>query len=81
MSVRVRLYGAPGCHLCADARALLEEERGRLGFELEEVDISADPALERAYRVRIPVVEVAGREAFVYRVDRLELARLVAAAS
>jgi glutaredoxin len=78
VSVAVTLYGAPGCHLCAEARALLEAERERLGFELREVDISADPALERAYRARIPVVEVGGREAFQYRVDLLQLARLLA---
>jgi glutaredoxin len=77
MTVGVRLYGAPGCHLCEEARRLLEEERERFGFRLEEVDISTDPGLERAYRERIPVVEVAGREAFQYRVDRLELARLL----
>jgi glutaredoxin len=80
MSVIVTLYGAPGCHLCEQARVLLEDEQPGLGFELREVDISADHDLERRYRERIPVVEVGGREAFQYHVEPLELARLVAAA-
>jgi hypothetical protein len=37
-----------------------------VGFELEEVDITGDPELERAYRERIPVVEIDGEEAFTY---------------
>jgi glutaredoxin len=77
----VTLYGAPGCHLCEQARQLLEELRTALGFRLAEVDISADAALERTYRERIPVIAVAGREAFQYRVDPIELIRLVAAAA
>jgi glutaredoxin len=81
MTLTVTLYGAPGCHLCEQARELLEAERERLGFELEDVDISADPDLERAYRIRIPVVCVNGREAFEYHVDPLELARALAGAA
>ena len=38
------------------------------------VDISGDPELESAYREQIPVVFVAGRKAFKYRVEPLELA-------
>jgi glutaredoxin len=81
MSVAVVLYGAPGCHLCDVAKDLLERQRELLGFQLEVVDISGDPELESAYRAQIPVVFVAGRKAFKYRVEPLELARRVAAAS
>ena len=35
-------------------------------FELEEIDITGDPELERRYRERIPVVEIDGVEAFTY---------------
>jgi glutaredoxin len=81
MSVAVTLYGAPGCHLCDEAKRLLDEQAARLGFAVEVVDISGDPALEARYREQIPVVYVAGRKAFKYRVDRDELARRVSAAS
>ena len=40
--------------------------RAEVPFELEEIDITGDPELERAYRERIPVVAVDGEEAFTY---------------
>ncbi len=81
MSVAVVLYGAPGCHLCDEAKDVLERQRELLGFRLEVVDISGDAELESAYREQIPVVFVSGRKAFKYRVEPLELARRVATAS
>jgi glutaredoxin-like protein DUF836 len=40
-----------------------------VAFELEEVDITADPELESRYREWLPVVEIDGERAFVYYVD------------
>ena len=54
-------------------RRRLEEVRAELPFELEEVDITGVPELEHAYREWLPVVEIDGRRAFVYRVDVDEL--------
>ena len=45
---------------------MLEQVRAEIPFELEEVDIAGDAELERRYRERIPVVLVAGEEAFTY---------------
>ena len=81
MSVQVVVYGAPRCHLCDEANALLRRERGRLVFDLVEVDISGDPELEAAYREQIPVVTVDGRKAFKYRVEPVELERRVRSAT
>jgi glutaredoxin len=50
--VSVVLLGRPGCHLCDDARAILQ----RLGQPFEEVDIESDEALLRRWLERIPVV-------------------------
>lgn len=63
---RVTLYHAAGCHLCESARRVLAKVRAEHPFDLEEVDISGDPELERRYRERIPVVAVDGEEAFTY---------------
>jgi glutaredoxin len=68
---RVVLYTAPGCHLCEEARAVLDGE----GFAYDEVDITGDPALEAAYREWLPVVEIDGERAFVYRIPRETLQR------
>jgi glutaredoxin len=69
----VTLYGKPGCHLCDDARAAVERVRARHGFELEEVDISLDPALHRRYGARIPVLALDGVELFEFVVDEASL--------
>ena len=74
------LYGKPGCCLCDDARQVVESVRRERPFELREVDVSADPGLNRDYGERIPVVELDGDEVFELRVDEGELRRLVGAA-
>jgi glutaredoxin len=70
---RITLYGKPGCHLCEDARAALERVRARRAFELEEVDVSLDPALYRQYGERIPVLALDGEELFEFFVDEESL--------
>jgi glutaredoxin len=73
----VTLYGKPGCHLCDDARAVVERVRSEHPFELREVDVSLDPELHRAYGERIPVLEVDGEELFEFFVDEAELRRRI----
>jgi len=74
----VVLYGRPGCHLCDDARDLLERVRAELPFDLRERDIEQDEALLRAYLERIPVVAIDGEEVFDFFVDEAELRRRLA---
>jgi hypothetical protein len=71
----VALYTAQGCSLCGPVRRRLEAVRAQVPFELEEVDITGVPELEREYREWLPVVEIDGKRAFVYRVDEEELRR------
>jgi glutaredoxin len=74
----VVLYGRPGCHLCDDAREILERVRAELPFALSERDIERDDALLKAYLERIPVVTVDGEEVFEFFVDADELRRRLA---
>ncbi len=67
----LRLLGKPGCHLCDDARAVLE----RVGAAFTEVDITSDDALHRRYLERIPVVALGDEELFDFFVDCEELER------
>ena len=76
----VVLYHAAGCHLCERARSVVGELRRELGFELREVDITGDPALEAEYREWLPVVEIDGRRRFTYHVQPDAFRRAVAQA-
>jgi glutaredoxin len=70
----ITLYGKPGCHLCDEARAVVHAIRAGREVELDEVDVTLDPALERRYGERIPVLAVDGDELFEYVVDGRALA-------
>jgi glutaredoxin len=69
MSPKVTLYGKAGCCLCDEAKGALAAVRSERPFELEEVDVSLDPELNREYGERIPVVVLDGEELFEYHVD------------
>ena len=45
------------------------------GVTYDEVDITGDPALESAYREWLPVLEIDGERAFVYRIPAETLRR------
>jgi glutaredoxin len=70
---RLTLYTKPDCSLCDEAAEALERVRGRAPFDLEVVDVSADPELREHYGERIPVVLVGDELAFEYIVDEAAL--------
>jgi glutaredoxin len=72
---RVRLYAKPGCHLCDDARTVIEQVCAEVGTSYDEVDISTDPELMDRYGEQIPVTFVDGRQHDFWRVDPQRLRR------
>ncbi len=71
----VTIYGKPGCHLCDEARAVIQQVRAGRSFELCEIDITLDPGLNRRYGERIPVIAIDGVERFEYFVDAAVLSK------
>ena len=69
------LYTRPGCHLCDEMKVVLARCRQRQPFDISEVDISTDPALERRYGRDIPVLLVDGEEIARHRISDGELER------
>lgn len=63
MAARVTLYERDGCHLCDEARVLLDEMLGPDRYE--RVNVDTDDALVLRYGFRVPVLAVDGH-------DRLE---------
>ncbi|HUJ20795.1 MAG TPA: glutaredoxin family protein [Bryobacteraceae bacterium] len=75
----VTLYTRKGCCLCEEAKQVLDAVRNRASFELHQVDIDGDPALQRMYNDEVPVIAINGAKAFKYRVTADELLRKLAA--
>ena len=73
----VTLYSRPGCHLCDEARDVLDRLRAQTPFTIEEVDITRDDRLHARYLERIPVVALDGEELFDYEVDERALLRRI----
>ncbi|MFF7364895.1 glutaredoxin family protein [Streptomyces sp. NPDC008125] len=65
----VTLLGKPGCHLCEDARAVVDAVCAETGAALEEKDITRDEALYARYWEQIPVVLIDGEQHTFWRVD------------
>jgi glutaredoxin len=73
MTERVMLYGKPGCHLCDDARAVVQAVCAELGVGWTEIDITVDRELFEKYGEQIPVTFVDGRQHDFWRVDPARL--------
>ena len=52
----VTLYTKAGCHLCDQARDILDEITAEIPYDLTEIDIRRDMELFEQYRYRIPVI-------------------------
>jgi glutaredoxin len=53
---QVTFYTKVGCHLCDEARDMLDDIAAETAFELTETDIRSSPELFEQYRYRIPVI-------------------------
>jgi glutaredoxin len=76
--LRLTLIGKPGCHLCDDARAvvnsvLAEREPDARGYALEKVSILDDAQLYERYVEEIPVLLIDGKVHTYWRVDPTRL--------
>lgn len=70
---RVTLYTRPGCHLCDEARTVIEAVCADLGETYQEISIDGEPDLQRRYRDEIPVTLVDGRQHDFWRVSAVRL--------
>jgi Glutaredoxin-like domain (DUF836) len=73
---RLILYERDGCHLCHEARVLLDEMLGMDRYA--RVDIDADDALVLRYGFRIPVIALDGVDRMEAPITREDLRALAA---
>ncbi|MDP9028013.1 MAG: glutaredoxin family protein [Actinomycetota bacterium] len=79
---RLTFIGKPDCHLCEDARVVVEAVLSEFPeVSLEELSILDDPELFDAYVEEIPVVMIDGRVHTIWMVDAARLRGALVAAS
>lgn len=77
----VTLVGKPGCHLCDDARAVLDAVLAEHpGVAFDERSILDDAELHDRFVEEIPVVLIDDRVHTIYRVDPARLRSALVAA-
>jgi len=72
---QVTFYTKAGCHLCEEARDMLDDIAAETAYELTEIDIRSDPDIFEQYRYRIPVIIINGETLLEGRIAYRDLAR------
>jgi len=72
------VYYREGCHLCEQVVASLFELQAELKYEIIQIDIDDDPALQKKYDVDVPVVMFNDEVIFYHFFDETELRKAIA---
>jgi glutaredoxin len=75
---RITLLSKPGCHLCDDARTVIQRVADEIGVGWREVDVMSDPQLHEQWAEQIPVTLVDGVQHDYWRVDETRLRKALA---
>jgi hypothetical protein len=70
---RITLLAKTGCHLCDDARDVIQRVSDDTGVGWKEVDILSDPDLQAQWWDQIPVTLIDGVQHDYWRVDETRL--------
>jgi glutaredoxin len=73
--LEVTLYSRPGCHLCEEAKAVMNPLLREFGAKLREVNIDEDPEIAERYCWDIPVVFLGRHKAAKHKVDARQFRR------
>ena len=73
--IQVTFYTKAGCHLCEEARDMLEDIAAITPYELTEIDIRGNPAIFEKYRYRIPVIIIDDETLLEGRIEFRDLAK------
>lgn len=77
---RFTLLVRDGCHLCVAMRSALAPLAAAAGYDIDEVDVDTDAALEARWGDDVPVLLAGEHELCRHRLDRAALTAYLAAA-
>ena len=72
---QVTYYTKAGCHLCEEARDMLDDIAAQTNYELTEIDIRNNPEIFEQYRYRIPVIIIDNDTLLEGRIEYRDLAK------
>lgn len=72
--LQVTFYTKAGCHLCEEARDMLDDIAAQTPYELTEIDIRSNTEIFEEYRYRIPVIIVNNDRLLEGRIEFRDLA-------
>jgi glutaredoxin len=75
--MKIELLGKPGCHLCDEAKTVVESVCAQLHLPWVHMNLEDQPELYAQYRDEIPVLLVDGRKLFKYRMDEKSLSKVL----
>lgn len=67
---RVVVYDKPGCHLCVDALAVLNDLQSEFQLLIDEINIESDATFLARYLEKIPVLVIDDRVTLAAPIDR-----------
>ncbi|MCQ6275683.1 glutaredoxin family protein [Bacillus sp. V3B] len=69
----ITLYTRNGCHLCEQAKDVIDDLRNHIDFDYEECDIALNDDWTEKYGLMIPVVMVDRKEIQYGHIDKITL--------
>jgi glutaredoxin len=69
----ITLLTRPGCHLCEEARAIVEAAASETGAAFRELNVDDDRELRAEYGDMVPVVLLNGRTHGYFHIDPARL--------
>jgi glutaredoxin len=73
--MQVTFYTKAGCHLCEEARDMLDDIAAQTPYELTEIDIRSNQQAFEEYRYRIPVIIINNDRLLEGRIEFRDLAK------
>jgi hypothetical protein len=73
----VVLLTRPDCHLCEDARAVVDRVTRDLGIGWRELSVADAPALGKQFAEELPVLFIGGVQRDFWSIDEARLRRLL----
>lgn len=80
-ALQVTLFTRAGCHLCDEAKAVMQPLLARFGATLKEVNVDGDEGLRERYGNDVPVIFLGARKIAKHRVDARQFERQLAGAA